>query len=40
MAATLPTSNCGKAMEDVANGEVSFAILTNPHTGPKWAISR
>lgn len=28
MAATLPTSNCGKAIEDVAKGEVFFAILT------------
>lgn len=27
MAATLPTSNCGKAIGDVGNGEVSFVIL-------------
>lgn len=30
MAATLPTSNCGKAIEDVGNGEVSFVILKIP----------
>ena len=30
MAATLPTSNCGKDIEDVGNGEVSFVILIIP----------
>lgn len=37
MAATLPTNNCGKAIGDVGNGEVSFVILIIPiiHTWGK-----
>lgn len=30
MAATLPTNNCGKAIGDVQNGEVSFVIVIIP----------
>lgn len=30
MAATLPTSNCGKAIGDAGNEVVSFVILTIP----------
>ena len=33
MAATLPTSNCGKAIEDVTKGKVSFTILTDSTWG-------